>query len=165
MTTYNDDLNIGFEIDTDAEDEQPEYGLIPPGHYDVVVAAIAKKATKATKDLPEDEQDRYFEIEFEIMDGPYKGRKIFQNYTVKHSSVNAVNIATQQLKQLLLACNIAGVQSSLRQCLGQVVEVVTTIEQSKDPAYPDKPRIKQFVIPDRMSVSKSTQQNNDEIPY
>lgn len=84
-----------------ANDVDPNVGFepIPAGRY---LAIIVDSKTKQTKNGA----GEYLQLEFEIVDGPYKGRKVWERLTLKHPNETTVKIARGTLSSI---CRATGV--------------------------------------------------------
>jgi hypothetical protein len=84
-----------------ANDVDPNVGFepIPAGKY---LAVIVDSKTKQTKNGA----GEYLQLEFEIVDGPYKGRKVWERLTLKHPNETTVKIARGNLSSV---CRATGV--------------------------------------------------------
>jgi hypothetical protein len=81
---------MGFSFDSSLVEDD----LIPKGQYSFVVSNVDEK-TSTNGHL-------MLSFEFTISDGPYEGRKLFENYLVEHPT--AGNFARRSLKQLSESC-------------------------------------------------------------
>ena len=84
-----------------ANDVDPNEGFdpIPAGKY---LAVNVDSRTKQTKNGA----GEYLQIEFEIVDGPYKGRKVWERLTLRHPNETTVKIAKGNLSAI---CRAVGV--------------------------------------------------------
>ncbi len=84
-----------------ANDVDPNVGFepIPAGKY---LALIVDSTTKQTKNGA----GEYLQLEFEIVDGPYKSRKVWERLTLKHPNETTVKIARGNLSAI---CRAVGV--------------------------------------------------------
>lgn len=73
------------------------YDALPAGWYKVAVVESESKPT-STGD------GEYLKLVFEVLEGKYAGRKIFQNLCTTHSNPITVRIAMANLKKLDQAC-------------------------------------------------------------
>ena len=91
-------LNMNF----DASTVQPtsSYDPLPNGEYLVVAVASDMKPTKAG--------GQYLELELEVLDGNFKGRKLWDRINLVNSNPKTVEIAQRQLSSL---CHAAGVMN------------------------------------------------------
>lgn len=90
------DLN-GF----DATNVEPNAGFdpIPAGKYVAAITASAMKPTKNGK-------GEYLELEMEVLEGPFKGRKLWDRLTLKHPNTQTVEIAKGTLSAICRAVNV-----------------------------------------------------------
>ena len=97
------DLN-GF----DAHEVDPNVGFdpIPAGKYLAVITATEMKPTKNGK-------GEYLQIEFEVIDGPHKGRKVWDRLTLKHPNEQTVQIARGTLSALCRAVGVMKPKDSI----------------------------------------------------
>jgi hypothetical protein len=72
---------------------------IPNGTY---LAAIVESASKETQDR----RGAYVALAFEILEGSYKGRKVFVNLNLENPSAEAVRFAMADLCAICLACGV-----------------------------------------------------------
>lgn len=81
---------------------------LPTGWY---IAAMTASELKPTKDAA---QTQHFMLsaEYTIMDGQYKGRKVFQQYNIGHSNPATKEIAFKQLSSIAHAVGVIQVQDS-----------------------------------------------------
>ena len=87
------DLN-GF----DATNVEPNAGFdpIPAGKYVAAITASAMKPTKNGK-------GEYLELEMEVLEGPFKGRKLWDRLTLRPIRPVAVGIAFRDITENYLA--------------------------------------------------------------
>jgi hypothetical protein len=88
---------INFQVDPNLTANS--YGLLPKGRY--LAMAIASEMKTNAKGTGE-----YLQITFEVIDGPSKGRKIFERLNIRNANKVAERIALEQLNEL---CKCAGV--------------------------------------------------------
>jgi hypothetical protein len=85
----------------DANQVEPSSGKdpIPAGRY---VAAITASEMKPTKNGA----GQYLELEYQILDGEAKGRKLWSRHTLQHPSQQTVQIARGELSAICRAVGI-----------------------------------------------------------
>ena len=85
----------------DAHEVEPNVGFdpIPAGKYLAIIANSEMKPTKAGT-------GEYLELELEVIEGPYKGRKLWDRLTLKHPNDLTVQIAKGTLSSI---CRAVGV--------------------------------------------------------
>lgn len=62
--------------------------------------------SKMTEEKTKDGTGIYFKAEIDVVEGPYKGKKIWQNYNVVNSNADAVQIGKAQFASLCLAMGV-----------------------------------------------------------
>ena len=78
-------------------DDVPKGNAIPDGTEAVCLA------TNATDHETKDSGGAYLKLEVEVVEGPFKGRKVWPMFNLRNSNPEAVRIAKVQLAQLCLA--------------------------------------------------------------
>ena len=91
-----------------AHEVDPNVGFdpVPAGKYMCVITASEMKVTKAGT-------GRYLELEFEVVDGPCKGRKLWDRLTLEHPNETTVKIARGSLSAI---CRATGVMAPRDSC-------------------------------------------------
>ena len=79
-------------------DPNPSLEPVPAGRYLTIVVDSQLKPTK--NGLGE-----YLEFKFEIVDGPHKGRNVWERLTIRHTNETTVKIARGNLSALCRAVN------------------------------------------------------------
>jgi hypothetical protein len=87
----------GFDANT--EEPRNDFDAIPAGDY---IAMVVESDYKATKDG----QGKYLEIVLEIVEGEYKGRRLWDRLNLYNANAMAVKIARQTLGELCRAVNV-----------------------------------------------------------
>ncbi|MEZ6233432.1 MAG: DUF669 domain-containing protein [Phycisphaerales bacterium] len=114
------DLN-GF----DATNVEPNAGFdpIPAGKYLAVITASEMKPTKNGK-------GEYLELEMEVLEGPHKGRKLWDRLNLKHPTTQTVEIAKGTLSAICRAVNVLRPRDSVE--LHNVPLVVSVAVKNRD---------------------------------
>jgi hypothetical protein len=94
----------GFNASTVEPSES--FDPIPAGEYLCVITASDEKPTKAGN-------GSYLELEFEVIDGPYKGRKLWDRLNLANPNELAVKIARATLSAI---CRAVGVMEPKDSC-------------------------------------------------
>lgn len=91
----------------DASTVEPDAGFepIPDGEYVAIISASEMKPTKSGN-------GSYLQAKIEIVDGPHKGRVLFDRFNLQNPNQQAVNIAMRQFSALCHAVNVIKVQDS-----------------------------------------------------
>ena len=90
-----------------ANDVKPtaSFDPIPAGKY---LAAIVDSTTKPTKNGA----GEYLELVFEVLEGPYKGRRVWERLTLKHVNDTTVRIARGNLSAICRAVGVMELNDS-----------------------------------------------------
>jgi hypothetical protein len=75
------------------------FEAIPAGNYLACIVASEMKPTKAGN-------GEYLKLTWEVIEGDYKGRKLWCQLNIKNPSVQAVNIARGELSAICRACGV-----------------------------------------------------------
>lgn len=79
--------------------EQQEFSALPEGQYVVIATASEEKVTKAGT-------GKYLQITFEVLDGAFKGRKLWARLNLWNPNQTAKDIAQRELGAI---CRAVGV--------------------------------------------------------
>jgi hypothetical protein len=74
--------------------------VFPPGDYPAMIEASDMKATKAG-------DGQYLEITYQILDGPFKGRKFWDRLNLHNPNQLAMTIARECLANICDACGVS----------------------------------------------------------
>lgn len=77
-----------------------EYKPLPEGKYEVVIADSDVKATRSGTGT-------YIQLEFEVVSGEYKGRKLWGRYNIENSNREAMEIGRSQFAAVCQAVNVS----------------------------------------------------------
>lgn len=125
-------------------DESDRFTPIEPGRYTLMATRIELKPTKTG--------GKMIAVEFQVANGPNKGRLIFENYNIQHSNHQTVEIAQRQIKQWIMACGADANQRLtmvlLRPLEGVEFSAEVGIQVDKTGQYGDSNRIKRYLLPD-----------------
>lgn len=79
--------------------EQEDFSALPEGQYVVIATASEMKPTK-------NGNGEYLQFVFEVIDGQYKGRKLWARLNLKNQNQTAVDIAQRELAAICKAVGI-----------------------------------------------------------
>ena len=79
--------------------EQQEFSALPAGQYTVIGTSSEMKPTKSGT-------GQYLQFTWEVIDGPFKGRKLWSRLNLKNANQTAVDIAQRELGAI---CRAVGV--------------------------------------------------------
>lgn len=112
-----------------------DFELLPAGCYKVVVTEAEKKPTKAGTGA-------YLEMRLEVIEGPSKGRLLFERLNLWNPNEVAVKIAQQQLAALCRAIGVITPNDS-SEFLNKPVCATVKIDKGRD-GYNDSNGIKTY---------------------
>jgi hypothetical protein len=104
---------------------------IPPGWYQAQM--IENEVRDALNG-----NGTYLLAVFEILDGEYRGRKIYQNVTLQNQNQQAVEIGQRLLTDIYNAVGITTPTKDIRVMLFKPVMARVGIKRDKDGIYPDR---------------------------
>lgn len=124
---------INFQADPNLPTNN--YELLPKGDYlCMAIASELKPNSKRTGD--------YLQITFEVLDGPCKGRKIWDRLNIRNANKTAEKIAMEQLNALCMATGVLHLNDS-DQLHNLPVVLKVDIEAGRD-GYDDQNRVKGY---------------------
>lgn len=88
-----------FGFDASTVPEQESFDAIPAGAYVAIATDSEFKPTKNGR-------GEYLQFVFEVLDGPYKGRKLWSRLNLKNENQTAIDIAQRELGAI---CRAVGV--------------------------------------------------------
>ena len=94
-------------VNFNAETVEPaaSYDLLPKGKYLAMAIASELKATK-------NNTGEYLQLTFEVIDGQFKGRKVFERLNIRNQNKVAEDIAQRALSALCHAVGVLNLQDS-----------------------------------------------------
>lgn len=130
------------------EDDYGTFGtdLLPVGRYNVHIVDSEKKENK--KDT-----GSYIKLVMEVLDGPQKGRKIFENLNLWHSNSVTVRIAMAEMKALCNACG--GLRPAQTEELHSIPFIVKLGQKMREDTKEMQNSIKGFFAPGTKEPEKS----------
>lgn len=94
-----------INFDSTNIDPAPRFDPIPAGDYPAIVTASQMKQTKTGT-------GSYLELELQIQDGEFSGRKLFDRLNLDNENRQTVEIAQRQLSQICHAVGVLQVADS-----------------------------------------------------
>jgi hypothetical protein len=124
--------------------EPDSIDLLPAGWYPAQVTESEIKPTKSGN-------GKLLEVEFTILDGRGKGRKVWSRFNFINPSAEAQRIGLQQIRQLCEAIGLNGIERTTAELHNKPLAVFIAVEESKDPKYPDpKNKTTRFAVMSRL---------------
>ena len=96
---------LGGNYVPDPNETEESFDIVPVGEYIAVICASDYKANKKGTGM-------ILSLTYEIIDGEFKGRKIFENLNLENENAVASQIAKKSLNSICLACGVQTVQDS-----------------------------------------------------
>jgi len=147
-------MELMFDSSTVAAPAGDSFEPIPPGNWPVIVDSSEFRDTKAG-------DGRYLHLELSIVDGPYKGRKIFDNLNLENKNPTAVDIAQRQLASLVRACGKVKITDSA-ELHNTPVQATLTIRKGSN-GYEDSNDVKSYSVLPNSALKSGTPK--DDIPF
>lgn len=130
------DLLGGVSLDDVDTSERGGFTPLPPGEYmvQIVEGEVIRK----------DSGDAMMKLVFEVMDGEFANRKLFENLNIRHSNPTAQKIAVETLTELWRdAMGCSGNPANVEQMTFKPVRAKVAVEKRKDTGDMQN-RIKRF---------------------
>jgi hypothetical protein len=96
--------SFDFNVADYGSDDNRSYDVLPEGKYDVIVLEAKEKTTK--------KGDRAIEITFQVLEGQYRERLLWETLNLWNSSDQARTIARDRLSSICKACNAPAATST-----------------------------------------------------
>jgi hypothetical protein len=126
MSTHLDD-----PFDIDSEEGTPARSLIPAGRYSAEIVEANVGMTKTGRGQKAD-------FNWQITDGNYAQRMLFQTVLLTHDSEEAQRIGRAMFKDICIACGFtSGKIDDVGVLLFKACTISVGIEKSRDDRYPD----------------------------
>jgi hypothetical protein len=114
--------------------------------FDVVPVAVYKaQITDASVSQPQSGDGWGINLSWQITEGEYEGRYVFQRITFIHSSIQATTIGRRQFKDLCVATGIDEQVTDVAVFKFIPCQIRVGIEQDKQGVYPDKNRVSRIL--------------------
>jgi hypothetical protein len=113
---------------------ESQFAPVPNGDYPVVITESEMKPTKSG-------EGQYLQLVLEIIEGPYKGRRIWDRLNLVNPNHTAVEIAQRTLSQICHAVNHLTVQDTV-ELHNKPMMAKVVVRQS--PGYDDANEVKEY---------------------
>ena len=127
----NDHFELPETFDPSAHEGTKDLECIPIGWYQ---AQMVENEIRDAKNG----NGRYLLAVFEILDGEYRGRKVYQNITLQNDNQQAVEIGQRLLTDIYTAIGHTTPTRDTRVMLFKPVMARVGIKRDKDGVYPDR---------------------------
>lgn len=127
---------MGAEMNFDARGVKPNAkpDPVPAGQYRVMITSSEVKPTKDTT-------GKLLELELVILDGEYKGRKLWDRLNIQNANAQAQSIAQGQLSAI---CHSVGVLQLKNSSQLHNLPLLAKVVVDQSPGYDPKNEIKRY---------------------
>jgi hypothetical protein len=101
----NNMAQLGGNYIPDPNETEDSFDIVPAGDYIAIISASDYVANQKGTGM-------ILKLTYEIIDGEFKGRKIFENLNLENENAVAVQIAKKTLNSICLACGVNAIQDS-----------------------------------------------------
>jgi hypothetical protein len=143
----------GFDANT--VEPKTEFDAIPAGKYLAVIIGSEMKATKSAN-------GQFLELTFDIIDGEFKGRKVWARLNLENPNAVAVKIARSELSSI---CRAVGVLQPKDSCEIHNLPLVITVKQKTDNDGEIRNEIKGYAKKDATQPAKPQQAQTSTPPW
>jgi len=139
--------------------EPSGFDVLPAGEYRAAIVNSEMKMTKSGN-------GKYLKLEIEILDGKYKGRKLWDNLNIHNANDTAMQIARATLSSICRAIgNMEPKDSTELHNKPMLIHVV----QQDDPQYGKQNKIRNYerdvVGQVKQEIASAAAQDGDNIPF
>ncbi len=138
-----------LNFDASNYDPAPAYDVLPVGEYLSTIVSSAVKSTKAGT-------GQYLELVFELIEGEFKGRKIWQRINFNNPNPKAEAAAKRELSTLCRALGVLNVQHS--ELLHNIPVIVQLQIEDGTNGYGPQNRVKTYSAANSISATPATNQ-------
>lgn len=124
--------SISFDASTVEPSES--YDVLPKGKYLMMAVASQIKPTKSGT-------GEYLEITFEVLDGQFKGRKVWERLNIRNQNKKAEEISQRQLSAL---CRAIGVMNLVDTDQLHNIPVIAELAIDEKEGYDPQNRVKSY---------------------
>lgn len=114
---------LATPFDAETVDPRKSFDPIPAGKYPAVIVASEEKPTKAGT-------GSYLQLEFQVIEGEYEGRKVWARLNLNNPNDQAVGIARAELSSICRAVNVMKLTDSAQL---HDLPLVIKVSQRKNP--------------------------------
>jgi Protein of unknown function (DUF669) len=116
-------------------------------HFDVVpIGSYTAQVVDACVARPQNGNGYYVGLSWQITEGEYENRYVFQNITIQHSNEQATTVGRRQFKDLCVACGIDEQVTNVDVFKFIPCTIRVGIEKDKKQGiYPDKNRVSRIL--------------------
>lgn len=129
-------MTMADAINFDANTVKPRTGFdpVPNGDYRAMIVESAVKDTK-------DKQGKYIQLNWQILDGDYKGKIVFDRLNVQNPSETAQKIGQEQLSAV---CHATGVLKLSSTAQLHNIPVMIKVRVKEEKGYDPQNEVKKY---------------------
>jgi hypothetical protein len=127
----NTKLDVPFDVDVE---EGSTFDLLPDGRYRAEISAAKCGPTGNGRGL-------IVFITWQIAEGEYERRTVYQNILIEHESQMAQKIGRGKFKDVCACCGITGQVADLEVLLFKPCVITVRTEKDRNGDYPDKNKV------------------------
>jgi hypothetical protein len=144
-----------LNFDAGKVEPSTDFEPLPAGKYVAVVTDSGMKATKAGN-------GSFLELTFEIVEGEFKGRKVWARLNLDNPNPTAVRIARAELSSL---CRAVGVMQPKDSCELHNLPLIVSVKQRTDGEGEIRNEIRGFARKDAANPAMPQQAANPTPPW
>lgn len=126
--------SIGFQFNAAEVKPQDDYSPIPAGDY---IAQVTESEIKPTKN----QTGQILTLRWQVLDGPCKGRLVFDRINIINQNPKAQEIGQQQLSSICRATGVAALTDSVQL---HMKPIMISVKIRKDEQYGDSNECKAY---------------------
>jgi hypothetical protein len=124
------------QLDFNSDDHEPvQNDLLPRGEYKATVVASEMKETRSGGEM--------LRLEFQILEGQFLNRKVWENYNLVNISEQAVRIGKGQLSSLCRAIGVGQMKDS-SELHYKPLKITVGVKKASDSSYGDQNKITNY---------------------
>jgi hypothetical protein len=125
-------LDVPFDTDTEEGSKPPE--LLPDGKYQAEIFVASCGPTGNGRGL-------MVSLTWQIVEGPYERRPIYQNVMLEHESKQARAIGRGMFQDICVCCGITGALTDLEALYFKPCILSIRTEKDRNGVYPDRNKV------------------------
>ncbi len=127
------------EFNANDAGERQDFSAIPADNY--IIQAVKSEMVKC-KESAKDPNGSFIKFEFEILQGKYKGRRLWDQLNVINKNTTTVKIAYEVLSEMQKACGKISLKNT--EVLHGIPMKAKVVIKKGDANWPDKNEIKKY---------------------
>ncbi len=125
-----------------SDDYEDSYTPIPTADYNITVINSGLKRNKKSEEANSDKFGLLLNFEIEVLDGEYKGKRLFDHLNINHPNPTANEISQKTLASMCRACNKVTIEDSNE--LHGIPMIASVVVTEGDANYGPSNKIKMY---------------------